>query len=119
MAEKCGHFIGQQGNIAIYCSKPKHAGYDKCFAHDEKLIAEREQARADLNRKAALCDQLVNIARGCHDYGGGYREPSESEIYHHGIQTVVNALEAALKDPNAFQVRMLESIGSRVHSEKA
>lgn len=56
-------------------------------------------------------DSLLAIARGCHDYGGGYREPREIEIYHHGIQTVVRALEAAAEDPDRLQVRVLESIG--------
>ncbi len=56
---------------------------------------------------------LLNIARGCHDYGGGYRDSLESEIFHHGIQTVINALEAAMKDPDRLQVRVLEGIGSQ------
>ncbi len=59
MSERCGHFIGQQGSIAIYCSKPKHAGASKCFAHDEKLIADRERAATELKRKAAAYDRLV------------------------------------------------------------
>ena len=41
----------------------------------------------------------VRIARGCLDYGGGYRSAEgHLEIYHHGIQTVINALEAAEKN---------------------
>lgn len=56
------------------------------------------------------CERLLNIARGCHDYGGGYGDPREVEIYHHGIQTVINALESAASE-NTLQVRMLESIG--------
>ena len=38
----------------------------------------------------------IRIARGCLDYGGGHRSSEgHLEIYHHGIQTVINALEAA------------------------
>lgn len=40
----------------------------------------------------------VRIARGCLDYGGGHRgDTGHLEIFHHGIQTVINALEAAEK----------------------
>lgn len=38
----------------------------------------------------------LRIARGCTDYGGGYRyDPPKYEAYQHGIQTVINALTAA------------------------
>lgn len=41
----------------------------------------------------------LRIARGCLDYGGGHRsDEGHLEIYHHGIQTVINALEAAEKN---------------------
>lgn len=43
-------------------------------------------------------NDAVRIARGCLDYGGGYRHSDEHlEIFHHGIQTVINSLEAAEK----------------------
>ena len=71
MAEACGHYIGQQGTIAIYCSKPKHAGHDKCFSHDEKLIAGRANAAAELKRKAAAYDRLMeNLAEQERDNPG-------------------------------------------------
>ena len=38
-------------------------------------------------------DDALKIAKGCHDYGGGYRDDKKYEIFHHGIQTVINALE--------------------------
>ena len=41
-------------------------------------------------------DDAINIAKGCFDYSGGHRN-KELEIYHHGIQTVINALEGAKK----------------------
>ena len=41
-------------------------------------------------------EDALHIARGCTDYGGGYRSNAEQyEIYQHGIQTVINALIAA------------------------
>ena len=59
-------------------------------------------------------EDAIKIAKGCFDYGGGYRaNEKELAIFHHGIQTVVNALEAmkkrGLKDT---QVAVLHSIGS-------
>lgn len=62
-----------------------------------------------LDAKDARHERLLNIARGCHDYGGGYSESREVEIYHHGIQTVINALEASGDD--SLQTRILEAIG--------
>lgn len=56
--------------------------------------------------------RLLSVARGCHDYGGGYgHEPRHAEIYHHGIQTVINALEAAEREPESLQVKVLERAG--------
>jgi hypothetical protein len=40
-------------------------------------------------------EDALRIARGCTDYGGGYRGTEEYEVYQHGIQTVINALTAA------------------------
>ena len=73
-------------------------------AEIERLKAQLAQAREDSKR-------LLNVARGCHDYGGGYREEKEIEIFHHGIQTVINSLEAAVNQPDSLQIEVLESIG--------
>lgn len=56
----------------------------------------------------------VRIARGCKDYGGGYRSNAEHfEIYQHGIGTVINALEDAEKRGLASsQTRALHAIGT-------
>lgn len=56
----------------------------------------------------------ISIARGCTDYGGGYRSDAEQfEIYQHGIQTVINALTRAAKGGlNNMQVRVLHRMGS-------
>jgi hypothetical protein len=74
-------------------------------------------AMAELAGKLAEAQKdtarLLNVARGCFDYGGGYRsETSQLHAFHHGIQTVVNALEAAVREPKALQVRVLEGIGA-------
>lgn len=61
----------------------------------------------------------VAIARGCFDYGGGYRSDDDKmKIYHHGIQTVVNALEHAERDGlKDMQVAVLHSIGSETNTK--
>lgn len=58
-------------------------------------------------------DDALRIARGCFDYGGGYRSNNgELDIYHHGIWTVINALEhAKMTGLGDLQIRMLHSIG--------
>jgi hypothetical protein len=54
----------------------------------------------------------VRIARGCKDYGGGYRGTPEFEVFQHGIQTVVNALTAATdRGLGDLQVRVLPDLG--------
>lgn len=56
--------------------------------------------------------RLLAVAKGCLDYGGGYRGGPELDIFHHGIETVIRSLEAAAKrDPNDTQVNALERIG--------
>jgi len=61
-------------------------------------------------------DDAVQIARGCTDYGGGYRgNPEHYEIYQHGIQTVITALTAASKKGlEDTQVAVLHSIGDMI-----
>ncbi len=62
-------------------------------------------------------DRLLNVARGCHGYNGGYTGASGlSEPFHHGIQTVINALEAASKG-RLFQTDVLERIGAKESGE--
>ena len=66
-----------------------------------------------LERLQGEATRLLNVARGCHDYNGGYHEEPEHGTYHHGIQTVINALELAAKNQpaDALQLTVLESIG--------
>jgi hypothetical protein len=71
-----------------------------------------QAVEADLQKPSAEVTRLLNIARGCHDYNGGYNSQLvESQIYHHGIQTVINALEAAVRKAD-LQTDVLESIGA-------
>ena len=61
--------------------------------------------------------RCLSIAKGCHDYGGGYRDQGESEIYHHGIQTVINCIEKLVEREGKkgdFQLDMVESIGENI-----
>lgn len=59
-------------------------------------------------------EDALRIARGCTDYGGGHRGNTERyEIYHHGIQTVINALTAASKTGlDDTQTKALHSMGT-------
>ncbi len=59
-------------------------------------------------------EDALRIARGCTDYGGGYRGNAEHyEIYQHGIQTVINALTAASKTGlEDMQTRALHTMGA-------
>jgi len=67
-------------------------------------------------RKLLTFQDAVRIARGCKDYGGGYRsDPLRLDAFHHGIQTVVNSLErAAESGMDDTQVAALHAIGSSV-----
>lgn len=56
-------------------------------------------------------EDACRMARGCTDYGGGYRG-EEWDIFQHGIQTVIAVLGAAaakgMTDP---QVRAVHALG--------
>jgi len=62
----------------------------------------------------------VKIARGCHDYGGGHHSDGHMDAYQHGIQTVVQALEAAAKRGlQDYQVAVLHSVGTQATESSA
>jgi hypothetical protein len=77
------------------------------------LVRQLAQPPPEMRECAGAFDDAVKIARGCLDYGGGYKDASEREKFHHGIATVINALDAArskgLADP---QIAALHSIGT-------
>jgi hypothetical protein len=62
---------------------------------------------------------VLAICHGCKDYGGGYRGNKEHyEIYQHGIQTVINAMNSAMKcDPSNTQSNATMNIGHRLMEE--
>jgi hypothetical protein len=65
-----------------------------------------------VDKKELNFTNAINIAKGCTDYGGGYQNKHDSEIYHHGIQTVINALEGAKKNNlTDMQSKTLHSSG--------
>jgi hypothetical protein len=65
-----------------------------------------------------IIDTAVHIAKGCHDFNGGYHanDPYATRIYHHGIQTVINALEEwrwnVIHGGDDHQVNTLARIGA-------
>jgi len=63
--------------------------------------------------KREAIDRCIAIAKGCEDYGGGYRE-QDLEIYHHGMQTVHRCLMQLRDGDESLQLRMVESIGRRM-----
>ena len=74
-------------------------------------MSEAKKDETDLS--AFLCfDDAISMAKGCFDYMGGYHDKEELEIYHHGIQTVINVLEAARKRGlDDVQVATIHRIG--------
>lgn len=58
-----------------------------------------------------MARRLLAVANGCHDYNGG-NVGTDLRAFHHGIDTVINALTAAYKnDPNDVQVNALDRMG--------
>lgn len=59
-------------------------------------------------------ETCLNIARGCHDYNGGHYQKEMHEAFHHGIQTVINCLEALEKRGlTDTQLAVVHEIGKR------
>ena len=65
-------------------------------------------------RRELTFEDALRIARGCTDYGGGFRGNAEQfEIYQNGIQTVINALTSASKTGlDDTQIMALHSMGT-------
>jgi len=58
--------------------------------------------------------KCLTLAQGCHDYNGGYHG-TEGEIFHHGVQTVINVLESfAQKELNDTQLSAVFAVGSEM-----
>jgi len=71
-----------------------------------------------MDKKTA--ERCLNIAIGCHNYNGGHNDEKENAIYHHGIQTVINCLEAFVysENKNDMQLKNIELIGEKTASKK-
>lgn len=66
-----------------------------------------------------LCfEDAISMAKGCFDYMGGYHHEADLEVYHHGIQTVINVLEAAKKKGlGDLQVATIHAIGKETQHQ--
>jgi len=91
-----------------------HEHLDKMNAGAHKDLATFCEKLAEVPRNDGLAfDDALAIAKGCFDYGGGHRTDGTLGVFHHGIQTVVNALEAAKERGLAdSQVAVLHRIGT-------
>ncbi|MFM7115645.1 MAG: hypothetical protein ACKO0N_03340, partial [Planctomycetota bacterium] len=85
---------------------------------DNQVAAERVDMKKD-DESATLVDRVVmltfddalSIAKGCFDYSGGHRDEA-MDVFHHGIQTVINALEGAKQSGlSDLQSNVLHRIG--------
>ena len=78
----------------------------------------QERVAVSSTRLLGFGDAL-RIARGCHDYSGGHHTDGHYDAYHHGIQTVINVLEAAEKAGlNDTQVAAVWCIGGEKPNDK-
>lgn len=60
-------------------------------------------------------EDALRIAKGCFDYSGGHgSDRNRLDIFHHGIQTVINALEGAQKSGlSDLQSQVLHHLGKQ------
>lgn len=106
--EKLKLVLKQENEIAEQIAAARVADAERIARAEGRA----EMATRGLESVALRIERLLNVARGCTDYGGGHTGAAY-EAFQHGIQTVVSALEAAAKnDPSDFQVNTLERIGA-------
>ena len=61
-------------------------------------------------------DDVLAVIKGCWDYGGGYRGEPGMEAYRHGMQTVLNAMNGALKsEPSDHQSNAVLAMGRKAN----
>ena len=77
---------------------------------DAALIAETPTLATAYLDAADQLARLRAIPRGCLDYLGGYGG-RDLDIYHHGVATVIAAMDHAVTAPD-FQTRVVEALGS-------
>ena len=68
--------------------------------------------------KREAMQRMLDVARGCHDYGGGFRGTDKFDAYQAGIATVVSALEHRIKDNADTQCNALEQMGRAAELRK-
>ena len=102
------------------CSQSQHEAGKR---HVAAMLAASPQAAPAQTQQAAPAlgfNDAVRIARGCTDYGGGHRGKDAYEVYQHGIQTVIAALEAAQRSGlEDTQVRALHCMGAATPPQQA
>lgn len=80
----------------------------------KRLYREHPEYRENVPKKSQSelsLDDALCVAKGCFDYSGGHRG-DQLKIFHHGIQTVINALEGAKKSKlTSLQSKILHRIG--------
>ncbi len=113
-----------------YCGVEQEINHDDGYGYDESEDYEQEcgdcektfnfttgiiysyQVTCQDNSVLLCFDDAISMAKGSLDYKGGYHSKNELEIYQHGIQTVINVLEAAKKKGlDDLQVAVVHSIG--------
>lgn len=108
-------YAGHQG-----CSDPERDDCQcrDCLAYRAYKVGNTpilDAAIAAAKREAL--DRCIAIARGCEDYGGGYCDGKELDIYHHGMQTVQRCLIQLREGDDSYQFRTVERIGGRMARE--
>lgn len=105
-----------RGKVMCACVLPLKCNPTACGLTKIAEYSRREYAPMTADQLGF--DDALKIAKGCMDYGGGYRSnQDELEIYHHGIQTVINALTGAKeRGLTDLQTGTLHAIGSRTDS---
>lgn len=68
------------------------------------------------SRQELTFRDALTLAKGCRDYGGGWRTDAQAEIYLHGIQTVVNVLESVLSKGFDSQTAAVFAVGKEGES---
>lgn len=98
----------QRAELAEIVADPSRL--ESMDANPNSLPGLLRQLRDEAGREAR--EDCRRIARGCRDYGGGYRGGHELEIYHHGMDTVERSIEASLAPAESLQLHMLRSFGA-------
>ena len=116
------------GDDSIAVLSEFHQAAKQVWSNYELIVAARN-ALPDLLAEIArlreensdLRQQAVAIAKGCTDYGGGYRaDEAKLKIYHHGMDTVARALaDWAERGLAGTQTRVVHAIGKAMEGSES